>query len=114
MVVDDSRYMRMKAGKILLDCGYSVLEAENGAEAVDVYKTQSPDCVLLDIHMPHSDGLTALAHIREYDPNARIAMVSALGEQKVVIEALKAGAMDFVVKPFTRDRMTAAVRKMIG
>ncbi len=114
MVVDDSAYIRMKARKILLECGYSVLEAESGAEAVDIYKTQAPDCVLLDITMPDTDGLTALVQIREYDPDARIAMVTGISEQRVVIEALKAGAMDFVVKPFTKGRMTAAVRKMIG
>ena len=114
LVVDDSTYMRMKAKKILLECGYSVLEAVSGAEAVDVYKAQAPDCVLLDIRMPDMDGLTALQRIREYDPDARIAMVTGMGEQRVVKEALKAGAMDFVVKPFTKGRMTAAVRKMIG
>ncbi len=114
MVVDDSAFVRMKAREILSDCGYSVVEAVSGTEAVDVYKTQAPDCVLLDITMPDTDGLTALAQIREYDPDARIAMVTRISEQRVVIKALEAGAMDFVVKPFTKGRMTAAVRKMIG
>ena len=114
MVVDDSAYIRLKERKILLECGYSVLEAVSGAEAVEVYKTQAPDCVLLDITMPEMDGLTALAKIREHDPDARIAMVTGMSEQRVIIKALEAGAMDFVVKPFTKGRMMAAVRKMIG
>ena len=114
MVVDDSAFMRMKARKILLEGGYSVSEAVSGSEAVDIYKTQAPDCVLLDITMPDMDGLTALEQIREYDPDARIAMVTAMGAQSIVMEALKAGAKDFVVKPFTKDRVMAAVRKMIG
>ena len=114
MVVDDSAFIRMKSRKILSECGHSVLEAANGVEAVDMYKSQSPDCVLLDIAMPDMDGLTALAKIREYDPDAKIAMVTSITGQRVVIQALKAGAMDFVVKPFTRDMITAAVTKMIG
>lgn len=114
MVVDDSAFVRMKARNILLECGFSVLEAVSGSEAVDAYKTKAPDCVLLDITMPDMDGMTALERIREYDPDARIAMVTAIGAQTIVMEALKAGAMDFVVKPFTKDRLMAAVKKMIG
>ena len=114
MVVDDSAFVRMKVRNILLECGFSVLEAVSGSEAVDAYKTQAPDCVLLDITMPDMDGMTALERIREYDPDARIAMVTAIGAQTIVMEALKAGAMDFVVKPFTKDRVIAAVKKMIG
>ncbi len=114
MIVDDSAFVRMKARQALVECGYTVLEAISGTEAVDLYNTQSPDCVLMDISMPDMDGLTALKRIREADPNARVAMVTAYGAQQIVLNALEAGAMDFVVKPFTKDMITAAVTKMIG
>ena len=114
MVVDDAAFMRMKATKMLAEEGYIVTEASTGAEAVDNYKAETPDCVLLDITMPDMDGLTALKEIRKHDPDARIAMVTAMGQQSIVMEALKAGAMDFVVKPFTADRVIGAVKKMIG
>ena len=114
MIVDDSAFVRMKARQALVECGYTVLEAVNGTEAVDLYNTQSPDCVLLDISMPDMDGLTALKRIREADPHARVAMVTAYGAQQIVLNALKAGAMDFVVKPFTSDRLAAAVKRMVG
>ncbi len=114
MVVDDAAFMRMKATKMLTEAGYVVTEAATGTEAVDSYKSLNPDCVLLDITMPDMDGLTALKHIREIDPEARVAMVTAMGQQSIVMEALKAGAMDFVVKPFTAERVVGAVQKMIG
>ena len=113
LVVDDAAFVRMKATKMLTDNGYSVAQAASGAEAIDVYKAESPDCVLLDITMPDMDGLTALKHIRKFDAEARVAMVTAMGQQSIVMEALKAGAKDFVVKPFTKERLFGAVQKML-
>ena len=114
MVVDDAAFMRMKASKLLVDHGYTVVEASNGAEAVEAYKKQRPDAVLLDITMPDMDGLTALKALREIDPDARIAMVTAMGQQQIVMEAIKAGAKDFVVKPFDAARIMAAVDKLLA
>ena len=114
MVVDDAAFMRMKCAKLLIANGHEVVEASTGAEAVGLYVENRPDAVLLDITMPDMDGLEALKEIRKLDPNARIAMVSAMGQQAIVIEALKAGAMDFVVKPFDPDRVLAAVQKIVG
>lgn len=114
MVVDDAQFMRMKCAKLLSSNGYDVIEAATGAEAVENYKTERPDAVLLDITMPDMDGLQALKEIRKIDPEARIAMVTAMGQQSIVMEALKSGAKDFIVKPFDPDRVLAAVEKIMS
>jgi len=112
LVVDDAAFMRMRMSKILTEAGYDVLQAENGAEAVETYRAKTPDAVLMDITMPEMDGLTALREIRAIDPNARVAMVTALGQQQIVLEAVKSGAKDFLVKPCEGDRVLAAVSKL--
>jgi two-component system chemotaxis response regulator CheY len=114
LVVDDAAFMRMKATKLLSENGYTVVEAGNGVEAVDQYKREKPDAVLLDITMPDMDGLAALKALRQHDPDARVAMVTAMGQQSIVMEAIKSGAKDFVVKPFDAPRVLAAVEKMLG
>ncbi len=114
MVVDDAAFMRMKCAKLLKENGYDVVEAGNGSEAIELYKSESPDAVLLDITMPDMDGLTALKHLRQLDSNARVAMVTAMGQQAIVVDALKSGAKDFVVKPFAAERVLAAVKKILS
>ncbi|MGE5620288.1 MAG: response regulator [Sphingomonadaceae bacterium] len=114
LVVDDAAFMRMRCSKLLTESGYQVIEAENGAQAVEQYRAHRPDAVLLDITMPEMDGLTALKEIRKLDPNAKVAMVTAMGQQSIVMEALKAGARDFVLKPFQSDRVLATVKKLVG
>ncbi|HMO66434.1 MAG TPA: response regulator [Verrucomicrobiota bacterium] len=112
LVVDDAAFMRLRMSKILSEAGYEVVQAENGLEAVEKYKAHKPDAVLMDITMPEMDGLTALKEIRAHDGNARVAMVTALGQQQIVLEAVKSGAMDFLVKPCEGDRVLAAVSKL--
>ncbi len=114
LVVDDAAFMRMRCSKLLTESGYQVIEAENGVQAVQQYQRHHPDAVLLDITMPEMDGLTALKEIRKMDPNAKVAMVTAMGQQSTVMEALKAGARDFVLKPFQSDRVLATVKKLVG
>ncbi len=114
LVVDDAAFMRMRCSKLLTESGYQVVEAENGVQAVKQYQEHRPDAVLLDITMPEMDGLTALREIRKLDPNAKVAMVTAMGQQAIVMEALKAGARDFVLKPFQSDRVLATVKKLVG
>ena len=114
LVVDDAAFMRMRCAKLLTENGYEVVEAENGLRALEVYESDKPDAVLMDITMPEMDGLTALKEIMTIDPNARVAMVTAMGQQGMVMEAIKAGAVDFVVKPFEPDRVKAALDKLIG
>jgi two-component system chemotaxis response regulator CheY len=114
MVVDDAMFMRKKCVQVLTENGHTVVEAANGAEAVKVYQANKPDCVLMDITMPDMDGIQALREVLKVDPNARVSMCSAMGQQSMVIEALKIGAKDFIVKPFDTTRVIGAVQKMIG
>jgi two-component system, chemotaxis family, chemotaxis protein CheY len=112
LVVDDAAFMRMRCTKLLKENGYDTIEAGNGIEAVKKYQEQRPDGVLMDITMPDMDGIETLKRLMEIDCGAKIAMVTAMGQQSLVIEALKSGAKDFVVKPFDANRVLAAVRKI--
>jgi two-component system chemotaxis response regulator CheY len=114
LIADDAAFMRMRSATLLKELGHEVVEAGDGAEAVDLFKAQKPDAVLLDITMPVMDGLEALRTIIGIDPGAKIAMVTAMGQQSVIMEAIKAGAKDFVVKPFDADRIQAALWKLVG
>ena len=84
------------------------------AEAVDTYKEVHPDVVLMDVTMPEMDGLTALKEIVSFDPKARVVMLTALGQESVVLEAVKSGARDFIVKPFEHDRVMKAISKLLA
>ena len=115
LVVDDAAFMRMMIKDILLKHGYEVVgEATNGAEAVVRFSELSPDLVTMDITMPEMDGIAAVKHIRAMDPNARVIMCSAMGQQAMVLEAIQAGARDFIVKPFQPDRVLEAVQKALA
>ena len=115
MVVDDAAFMRMMLKDILTKGGHEVIgEAENGLKAVDRYKELSPELVLMDITMPEMDGIGAVRQIRAIDPNAKIIMCSAMGQQAMVLESIQAGARDFIVKPFQADRIIEAVSKAVG
>ncbi|HEX3031781.1 MAG TPA: response regulator [Bacillota bacterium] len=114
LIVDDAAFMRMMIKDILIKHGYLVVgEAENGQVAVDQYKIIKPDLVTMDITMPEMDGIEAVREIRKYDPQARIIMCSAMGQQPMVIDAIQAGARDFIVKPFQPDRVLEAVHKAL-
>jgi len=93
--------------------GHEVIEAENGVVAIEKYLSEKPDIVLLDITMPEMDGLTALKEMRAKDPKAKVIMLTALGQESVVLESIKSGARDFVVKPFERDRVMNAINKLL-
>ncbi|NPV81752.1 MAG: response regulator [Firmicutes bacterium] len=109
LIVDDAAFMRLRVANLLKGKDYTVIEASNGQEAIQKYLEEKPDVVLLDITMPVMDGLTALKEIISLDPKAKIVMCSALGQESIVIEAIKNGARDFVVKPFQPDKILAAV-----
>lgn len=113
LIVDDAAFMRMMIRDILSKDGYVIHEATNGAEAVEKYKEINPDLVTMDITMPDVDGIEALRMIRETDPNATVLMVSAMGQQKLILEALEAGASDFIVKPFQPTKVLEIVHKAL-
>jgi two-component system, chemotaxis family, chemotaxis protein CheY len=115
LVVDDAAFMRKMVSDALAKGGHEVVgEAGNGVEAVARYQELKPDLMTLDITMPEKDGLTALAEIVAADPAARVVMCSALGQEAKVLEAIKLGAKDFVVKPFQPDRVIQAVGKALA
>src|SRR3954447_23548019 len=115
LVVDDAAFMRKVVGDALTSGGHEVVgEATNGAEAVERFQELRPELTTLDITMPEKDGLAALAEIMAIDPAARVVMCSALGQESKVLESIKAGARDFVVKPFQADRVLEAVGKALA
>ena len=115
LVVDDAVFMRMTIRKMIEPEGYEVAgEAGNGVEAVHRYMDIQPDVVLLDITMPEMNGIDALKRIKEFDPKAKVIMCSAMGQQVMVAQAIQSGAKDFVVKPFEKDRVLAAIKRVLG
>ena len=115
LVVDDAAFMRKMVTDALTKGGHEVVgEAGNGVEAIERYRDLKPDLMTLDITMPEKDGLAALKEIIELDPNAKVVMCSALGQESKVLESIKLGAKDFVVKPFQPDRVIDAVGKALG
>ena len=113
MIVDDAQFMRMRVTKLLTEHGYEVIEAEDGEEAVQTYRSAQPDVVLMDITMPRKDGLVALSEIRDFDPQARVIMLTALGQQAVVLGAMKAGAKDFLVKPYDPEKVIKSIQRVL-
>ena len=110
LIVDDAAFMRMMQKDILEKNGYTICgEAADGIEAIDKYKELKPDLVVLDITMPNMDGLTAQKEIKKFDPEAKILMVSAMGQEPYVVDSIRNGASDFIVKPFQADKFLAGV-----
>jgi two-component system chemotaxis response regulator CheY len=114
LIVDDAEFLRMRISKMLIAEGHEVVEAENGVRAIEQYKAHKPALVLMDVTMPEMDGLTALREIRTSDPSANVIMLTALGQESVVLEAIKLGARDFVVKPFEKERVLGTIKKLLG
>ncbi|WP_010269541.1 response regulator [Paenibacillus senegalensis] len=115
LVVDDAAFMRMMIRDILSKNGYEVCgEANDGNQAIEKFKELKPDLVTMDITMPEMDGIQALKEIKKMDPDAKVIMCSAMGQQAMVIDAIQAGAKDFIVKPFQADRVIEAIKKTMG
>lgn len=114
LLADDLSFMRMVQKEILEEKGYDVVaEASDGLEAIEKYKAVKPDIVILDITMPNMNGLDAMHKIFEIDKAAKIIMCSALGQQQLIVEAIKSGVKDFIVKPFKPERMLSAIEKAL-
>lgn len=115
LVVDDAKFMRITLANILREAEHEVAgEAENGEEAVALYRDLQPDLVTMDITMPEKNGVEALKEIKSEFPQAKIIMCSAMGQQKMVVEAIEAGAKDFIVKPFDKSRVVEAIQRVMG
>jgi two-component system, chemotaxis family, chemotaxis protein CheY len=115
LICDDAIFMRTMLGNILRQAGFEVVgEAQTGAEAVERYQQLKPDLVTMDIVMPDMGGIDAVREIMQEFPDAKILMCSAMGQQALVIEAIQAGARDFVVKPFQPSRVLEAVQRVLG
>jgi len=113
LVTDDALFMRTMLKNILLHNGYEVVgEAANGRESVELYQALRPDVVTMDITMPEMDGITAVKEIRKQDPRAKIIMCTAMGQKSMVMEAVAAGATDFIVKPFKPEKVLEAIQKL--
>jgi two-component system chemotaxis response regulator CheY len=115
LIVDDAAFMRLNLKNIIKEMDFEIVaEAENGLEAIEKYKEHSPDIVTMDITMPEMDGITATKEIKSFDDSANILVCSAMGQQSLVIDAIEAGAKDFIVKPFERQRIKDAMNKIFN
>ncbi|AST91963.1 MULTISPECIES: response regulator [Sutcliffiella] len=115
LVVDDAKFMRLTLTNILTKGKYNVVgEGTDGEQAIKLYRELKPDLVTMDITMPHMNGIEAVRAIIKEDSDAKIIMCSALGQQKLIVEAIEAGAKDFIVKPFDEYRVIEAVKRVLG
>ena len=115
LITDDANFMRTMLAKIVEDNGYEVVgKAENGEDAIEKYKELNPDLVTMDITMPGMDGIEATKQIIDYDPEAMIVVCSAMGQKPMVLEAIEAGAKDFIVKPIKPKKVKEALSNILG
>ena len=114
LVTDDAAFMCMMLGNMLKEAGYEVCEANNGRDMLQKYELEKPDLVTLDITMPELDGLDALKLLREKNPKAKVIMCSAMGQESMVLDAIRSGAYDFIVKPFEKSKVLGSVRKVLA
>lgn len=115
MIVDDAAFMRATLKDVITKGGFHVVaEAINGQDAIEKFKVHKPDVVTMDITMPEMDGIQALKEIKAIDASAKVIMCTAIGQQSNVMESIKIGASDFIVKPFQPDRVIEAIKRVIG
>jgi two-component system chemotaxis response regulator CheY len=115
LIADDAAFMRMLIKDALSKQGYTnIIEAADGQIAFEQYQSEHPDLVFMDITMPNKMGLEALAEIRKLDPSSKVVMCSAMGQEAMVVDAIRLGAIDFIVKPFKPERLLQVAKKVLG
>ncbi|MDD5456608.1 MAG: response regulator [Candidatus Margulisbacteria bacterium] len=114
LVVDDAELVRMRVTYILKNLNHEIIEADNGVMAVELFKLKKPDLTILDITMPLKDGIEALKEIIQINKQAKVIMLTNIGDQNTIIEALEAGAIDYIIKPIQEDVLSNAVKKIFG
>lgn len=115
LIVDDALFMRVAVGNMFREWGFDVVaEAANGREAVELYREHQPDLVTMDITMPVMSGLDAVKEIIPEFPDANIIMITALGQQRIIVDAIEAGAKDFITKPFEQNQLKMVVNNILG
>jgi len=115
LIVDDAKFMRMTLSNMLTNAGHEIVgEGENGKDAIRLYRELLPDLVTLDITMPEMNGIDAVKEIKKEFPQAVVIMCSAMGQQKMVVEAIESGAKDFIVKPFDENRVVDAINRILS
>ena len=113
-IVDDAKFMRLVLKRILTQAGHEIIaEGRTGIDAVDIWAKERPDCMTLDIVMPKLNGIEAVKRIISFDPNAKLIMVTALGQEAFVLEAMKSGAREFIIKPFKNEKVIKAIGNVI-
>lgn len=113
LICDDSMLIRKKLKELLEAEECLVIEAQNGVDCVEAYRTARPSIVFMDIVMPQADGLNALKQIRQIDGSAKVIMLSSIGTAAKLVEALKNGAIDFIQKPYEKDQIISAITKAL-
>jgi two-component system chemotaxis response regulator CheY len=115
LIVDDLKFIKMVLRDLIEKAGFRVVgEASDGLEAIEAFQDKRPDVVILDVTMPKMDGISALKKILELDPAARVIMCSALGQQRLIVQAIQLGAKDFIVKPFRAERVVSAIKQTLN
>jgi two-component system, chemotaxis family, chemotaxis protein CheY len=114
LVVDDAEFLRVRTARLLAVEGFAVVEADNGTKAVELFQSEKPDITLLDISMPEKDGLAALKEILAAQSDAKVVMLSSQGQETLVLQAIRAGAKDYIVKPVEKDRVLGVIHKILG
>lgn len=115
LLVDDLKFIKMIERKVLEASGHQIVgDAKNGREAIELYMQLKPDIVLMDITMPEVNGIEALKKILNFDPHAKVIICSALSHEKILYDAVKAGAKEYIIKPFATERLISTIHKVLG